>query len=203
MSEPTYAEASRTLLRERLFEAATELLRSQPWAAITMAEIAAGAGVSRQTLYNEFGSREEFVQAFLLREADRLVDAVSEAVAAHRDDPRGALKAAFTVFLTSAAEDPLIRTIASSDAGDGLLPLITTQGGPLLGQATERLAQVLGSGWPQLEPGDATLVSEVLVRLAISYAALPGNSPAVVAGKVADLLGPYVATLLAQQSRAA
>ena len=35
-----------------------------------MAQIARTAGVSRQTLYNEFGSRPEFAEVYVLREAD-------------------------------------------------------------------------------------------------------------------------------------
>ena len=33
-----------------------------------MADVAAAGGVSRQTLYNEFGTRDEFAQAFVIRE---------------------------------------------------------------------------------------------------------------------------------------
>ena len=55
-----------------------------------MAEIAAAAGVSRQTLYNEFGTRDEFGQALLIREGSRLLDAVEETIAAHADDPLAA-----------------------------------------------------------------------------------------------------------------
>jgi AcrR family transcriptional regulator len=203
MTEPTYAEASRALLRERLFGAAAELLSDRPWSDITMADVAAGAGVSRQTLYNEFGSRDEFAQAFLLREADQLVDAVAGALAAHPGQAREALEAAFGVFLESAAEDPLIRTIASSDGADGLLPLITTRGGPLLGRASERLATVLEASWAQLASGEATLVSEALVRLAISHAALPTADPGLAAKRMAEILGPYVEGLLEARPAAA
>ena len=73
-----------------------------------MGDIAAAAGVSRQTLYKEFGSRDEFAQAFVMREVDRFLAAVEAAVREHLDDPPTALSAAFDVFLTAAAEDPLV-----------------------------------------------------------------------------------------------
>ena len=41
-----------------------------------MADVARAAGVSRQTLYNEFGAAAELAQAFVLREADLFLDAV-------------------------------------------------------------------------------------------------------------------------------
>ena len=52
-----------------------------------MADIAVAAGVSRQTLYKEFGSREEFAQVLVMREAERFLDAVEQAVGQHLDDP--------------------------------------------------------------------------------------------------------------------
>ncbi len=55
-----------------------------------MADVAPPPGVSRQTLYKEFGSRDEFAQAFVLREAERFIDAVEGALDAHLDDPRRA-----------------------------------------------------------------------------------------------------------------
>src|ERR1700761_4153826 len=98
---PTYAQATRSLLRERLLDAADELLRERAWASISMADIAGGAGVSRQTLYNELGSREDFAQAYILRESDRFLATVEQAVRAHLDDPHAALRAAFEVFLSA------------------------------------------------------------------------------------------------------
>ena len=54
--------AARELLRSTLLDAARAELASRRWTEITMADIARAAGVSRQTLYKEFGSREEFAQ---------------------------------------------------------------------------------------------------------------------------------------------
>jgi len=53
-SPPRFSEAARELLRERVLDALGELLRSRAWSEVTMAHVAARAGVSRQTLYNGF-----------------------------------------------------------------------------------------------------------------------------------------------------
>ena len=68
-----YALAARELLRNTLLDGARDELQRRPWAEITMADIAAAAGVSRQTLYKEFGSRDEFAQVLVMREADRFL----------------------------------------------------------------------------------------------------------------------------------
>jgi AcrR family transcriptional regulator len=65
-SRTPYPEAARQLLRETLFGAARDQLESKAWSEITMSNIAEFAGVSRQTLYKEFGSRAEFGQAFVI-----------------------------------------------------------------------------------------------------------------------------------------
>ncbi len=193
----TYAEAARALLRETLLDRAREELQRRSWAEITMGDIAAAAGVSRQTLYKEFGSRDEFAQAFVMREVDRFLAAVEVAVREHLDDPATALSAAFDVFLTAAAEDPLVRTLLTGDAARSLLPLLTTQGEPVVAGATARLSAIILAGWPPVEEADARLLAECLVRLAISYAALPAGPAGMTAASVTTLLGPYIERVLA------
>lgn len=161
-----------------------------------MADIAVAAGVSRQTLYKEFGSREEFAQVLVLREAERFLDAVEEAVGRHLDDPKKALAAAFDLFLTSAAENPLLRAIVLEEGAEELLALLTTQGKPLVGRAADRLTAVVVAGWPLIRQRDAELLSDVLVRLAISYAALPKGEASETAAAVSSLFEPYVEKLV-------
>jgi Bacterial Tetracyclin repressor, C-terminal domain len=49
---------------------------------------------------------------------------------------------------------------------------------------------------------DAELLSECLVRLAISYAALPKGPAGVTAASIATIFRPYVQELIAQQDPA-
>jgi AcrR family transcriptional regulator len=188
----TYPVAARQLLRGMLLDAARELLAHRRWSEITMADIARAAGVSRQTLYNEFRSRDEFAQAFVLREEDRLIAAVEATIRAHLDDPTEALTHAFDVFLVAAAEDPLIRRLLSEDGADGMLPLITIRGRPVIERAVAHLGDIILSCWPLLPRVDVELLSECLVRLAISYAMLPSGATTMTATSIAKLLGPYI-----------
>lgn len=197
-----YAVAARELLRNTLLDAAREELQSRRWTDITMADIALAAGVSRQTLYKEFGTREEFAQVLLMREADRFLLAVEGAIAAHLDDPASALAAAFDVFLQGAAQNPIVRIIVNGDGAEELLALFTTQGKPIVERAAERLTAVMLASWPPLERADAELLSECLVRLAISYAALPKGPANMTAASVATLFRPYLQQLIAAQPSA-
>jgi AcrR family transcriptional regulator len=191
-----YAVAARELLRDTLFGAARHELEQRPWSEVTMGDVAAAAGVSRQTLYKEFGSRDEFAQAFVLREADGFIAAVEGALDAHLDDPQAALTAAFGLFLTAAEQDPLIR--AAIHGGGEMLPFVTTHGQTLVAGAAERLCWAIASRWPQAHEHDAALLSECLVRLAISYATLPVAPAGMTASSIAELLGPFIDRALAE-----
>lgn len=191
-SRTPYQEAARELLRQTVFDAAREQLGRQPWSEITMADIASGAGVSRQTLYNEFGNRNEFGFAFVIHEAERFMDDVEKAVLEHTDEPRAAVLAALEHFLQAAGQDPLIRILLSDDGTGGMLPFVTTQGLPVVQWATARLTTVVEEGWPEAPEADVRTLSESLVRLAISYVTTPGESAEQTARAVADLLGPFI-----------
>jgi AcrR family transcriptional regulator len=197
-TRPSYAEEARALLGDRLLDAADELLADRDWASVTMADIARGAGVSRQTLYNEFGSRQEFAQAYVLREADRFLGAAEEAIAGHADDPEAGLTAAFTGFLAGAADNPLVRTIVAGDPGSGLLALVTTRGALVVGAVTVRLAACFVETWPQLHDREAHIAAECAARLAISHALLPTGPADRTGASAAALLGPYLERLIAE-----
>lgn len=195
-----YQEAARELLRQTVFDAARDQLGRKPWSEITMADIASGAGVSRQTLYNEFGNRNEFGFAFVIHEAERFMDDVEEAVLAHRDDPRAAVLAALEHFLRAAGGDPLIRILLSDDGTGGMLPFVTTQGLPVVQWAAARLISVIEEGWPGAAESDVKVLAESLVRLSISYVTTPGESAEEAARAVAELLGPFIDKALGAES---
>jgi AcrR family transcriptional regulator len=191
-SRTPYPEAARKLLRQTLFDAARHHLEERPWSEVTMGDIAATAGVSRQTLYKEFGNKSEFAVNLTIHEGERFLDAVEDAVRAHTDDPRAAVHAALELFLRTAGEDPLIRTLLSDDGFGGMLPFVTTQGMPVVVWATARLSAVIEEGWPQAPKDDVKLLAEALVRLAISYITNPSETPDSTAAAVAELLGPFI-----------
>lgn len=187
-----YQEAARELLRQTVFDAARDRLATQPWSEITMADIATGAGVSRQTLYNEFGNRNEFGFAFVIHEAERFIDDVEKAVRDHFDNPRAAILAALEHFLRAAGEDPLIKILLSDDGTGGMLPFVTTQGLPIVQWAASRLTAVIEEGWPEAPEHDVETLTEGLVRLGISYVTTPGTSAEEAARRVAELFGPFI-----------
>ena len=199
----SYRLAARHLLRNTLLDAALELLRERPWSEITMADVAASAGISRQTLYSEFGSRAQFARAAVAREGERFLAAAQETIEAHRDDPAEALSRAFAGFLAAAAANPLVQAIVAPDGDGSLLPLVTTRGGPLVEGVGAHVTEMLVTTWPQFVRRDARALADCLVRLAISHAALPLHAPRRAASLVTGVVAPYLEQALAARSSAA
>jgi len=188
-----FAEAARSLLRNTVITAVDDLVRRRGWSATTMADVAKAAGVSRQTLYNEFGSRPALVEAYVAREIDQLVERATEVVRANADDAHRALRKAFRLFLELASDEPVIQIIQRNAEAGELHQML-----PVLGQALarDRIARLISEVWPQVGPADALLLAGTLVRLAISHALLPAGDPEDAAAGVSRLLAPFVDELL-------
>lgn len=197
-----FVDASRLLLRTTVFGALDDLAADRPWAAITMAEIARAAGVSRQTLYNEFGTRDELAQAYVLWASEQFLDEIERVVGARPDDLGGALEDAFRVFLELAAEHPLVRALEAATGAEGLHALVASSAGlPILLTSTDRLTEFVLGNWPELPVTETRLVCELLVRLAISHATVPTVPPAVAAEQVSTVLGPFLVEVRAALPR--
>ncbi len=191
-------QASRAFLREEILRAVDQLLGERPWSEITMSHIAAAADVSRQTLYNEFGSRDDFVGAYVLWAADQFLDEVERAVADHRHDLRAALRAAFELFLTLVGDHALIRGLEATSGTEGLLALAAPNTGSVVVEATtDRLEGIIRTTWPELTDAPIRRIAEVLVRLALSHLLMPTSTPAEAAEQVTEVLTPLLDALTA------
>ncbi|MDT0386978.1 TetR/AcrR family transcriptional regulator [Streptomyces sp. DSM 41921] len=188
--------------RESLLDAAFAALARRPWSAVRMVDVAAAAGVSRQTLYNEFGSKDGLARALVRREADGYLAGVDRALAAH-SDPRDRLTAT-AEWVTSAARDnalvramltgcwserlpsPTLSAVPSTSAvpaqrrADGPLPAP----GDFVALVRDRAVSVLaGPGAAKTDTADLARSCELAVRLALSCVAAPPGE-----GGVADLV---------------
>ncbi|MGW2020685.1 TetR/AcrR family transcriptional regulator [Streptomyces decoyicus] len=112
--------------RESLLDAAYTALMNRPWAAVRMVDVAAAAGVSRQTLYNEFGSKEGLARALVRRETESYLAGVARALsrgasaAGTRGDAAGRVVAAAAWTLRTARANPLVRAALTGCWGDRL-----------------------------------------------------------------------------------
>lgn len=189
-----YAEAARALLRESVLDALGDLLRQRDWSAVTMSDVSRRAGVSRQTLYNEFGSRQGLAQGYALRLAHRLVDAVGDAIYANVGDIHGALHSGFADFFAESAADPMVISLLTGEAKPELMRIVTVDSALIVVPASARLTESFMNSWVAASQEDASILARSIVRLAISYVSMPPESDHDVALDMTRLLSPFVET---------
>jgi len=186
-----YAEASRVLLRDSVLDAMRDLLLTRDWSAVTLSDVARSAGISRQTIYNEFGSRQGLAQGYALRLADRLVDAIHAALDANVGNIYEAFLQGFHAFFAESASDPLVISLLSGVAKPDLLQLITTDSAPIITRASARLSFALTQAWVATSDEDAGVLARAIVRLALSYVSMPPEADHDVARDLARLMTPF------------
>ena len=186
-----YAEASRVLLRDSILDGMREMLLVRDWSSITLTDVARAAGISRQTIYNEFGSRQGLAQGYALRLADRLVNAVDAAIAHNVGRVYEAFLEGFRAFFIESASDPLVISLLNGEAKPDLLQIITTDSAPIIARASARLTESFRHSWVQCSEHDAGVLARAIVRLAMSYVSMPPEADHDVARDLARLMSPF------------
>jgi len=170
-----------------LLDAAYAAAVSGDWAGTRMVDVARAAGVSRQTLYNEFGSKDALAQAMAMREVEEFIAGTEAALdEADPHDPIQAVGTAALYTLQRAADNPLLKAALVDDSG--LLPFLTTRGEPVIAAARASFERYYATHWPGLSETDIATAAETITRLTISYLVLPAPEPAeTIAARLADL----------------
>ncbi|WP_073265813.1 TetR/AcrR family transcriptional regulator [Cryptosporangium aurantiacum] len=117
--------------RAGILQAATRLLYQRGLDGIGVAELCAIIGISKETLYRHFGSKQGLVRAVLEAQSDRILRWVHDAVAAAGDDPLDQLSAVFDA-LARWHDEPTFRGCAILNAatqqhGDGTARAVAHQ----------------------------------------------------------------------------
>jgi AcrR family transcriptional regulator len=197
MASPT-APTRSTL--DRLVAAAAAITCESGWSAVTMGKVAERAGVSRQTVYNEAGSKSGLGQSMVLTELVRFLAVVEEELDG-QDEIVVAVERATRRILVMAADNRLLRAVLSAahgtsqgleqGASNDLLPFLTTDAGPLMEAAKAVIAARIPSRFPGLDLPAERLDGAVdaIVRLVLSHVMQPGGNPEAVARDVAWIAG--------------
>jgi AcrR family transcriptional regulator len=182
--------------RDALLDAAYDVVVAGDWQSARMVDVAAAAGVSRQTLYNEFGSKDALAQALAVREAQRFIDSTSRFLdEVHPDAPVDAVAAATEWTIREASNNRLLKAVLTDDASD-LLPFLTTRGEAIVGAARTNIETYWREHWPEIPAADVALAAETVARLTVSYLVLPSDGPDGSAEAIATRLSTLVERLL-------
>ncbi|AWL86211.1 TetR/AcrR family transcriptional regulator [Streptomyces globisporus] len=161
--------------RQALLEAAHRALADRPWRAVRMVDVATLADVSRQTLYNEFGTKGGLAGALLRQAADGYLAGVDRALTAPAPD-RPTAVALWT--LRAARQDALVRALLTGHWAEGLprpdrRPGSRGRTGGKPPPAPEELLALVRDRMAAASPGVTTGRCEIVLRLALSCVTVP------------------------------
>jgi AcrR family transcriptional regulator len=181
------AGASGGSWRERLVLEAAELTRAGGWQAITMAKLADRVGVSRQTVYNEIGSKQQLAEAMIMHELEVFLRGVDAAFTDNPTDLVAAIRGAALAVLRDARDNPLLHAVLSASHGaeSQLLPLLTTQVEPIIDAAGVLIKGHLFSYDVPLTPDRIDALVDMVIRLVLSHVTAPASSPESTADDIA------------------
>ncbi|MFI6346593.1 TetR/AcrR family transcriptional regulator [Streptomyces sp. NPDC050560] len=203
--------------RDSLLDAAYGALSRAPWPRIRMVDVAASAGVSRQTLYNEFGGKDGLARALVRRETDAYLAGADRMLTTPPPPPDGSrgAPAAAHERLTALAEwtvatgraNPIVRAVLTglwpqrlpapslaAVASTSVMPAQRRADGSLpspgevLADVRERaVAALCGPKAGRVEAAEQARLCELAMRLALSCLLVPAAGEGA-AGLVRDTL---------------
>jgi AcrR family transcriptional regulator len=164
----------------RILEAAFDRVMSVGVARTTVEDVARAAGVTRQTVYRYFPTKDNLVQMLMAHEAERLMEGVRGPLES-TPNLEDALARSILFCLRFAREHPLLERVLATDT-DMLLPYLTTRADPVIERARSMLIDVL----KRRDGVRADLVyacADTAVRTVLSFALTPPSDPPEVVGR--------------------
>jgi AcrR family transcriptional regulator len=182
--------------RQRILDAAVELVAESGWSSITMGGLADRAGVSRQTVYNEIGTKQELADAVVLDELGRFLAVVEAGFGRHPRDLRAGLRAAVEGVLERSGDSALLRAIVTATSGGDteLLPPLTTRASSLIEAASGVVDARISAYDVSADARTRATVVDVLVRTVLSHVMQPAGSPRSTATRLADVVSAALAS---------
>lgn len=177
-------------VRDRLLVSAHALIETEGWAAVRMARVAESAGVSRQTVYNEFGTKHGLAEQLALRELARFLALVRDRMAG-ADDVVSGIRSACEGALQLGEESIIVRSVTGAGGDDDFLTILTTESAEIVETATAAVQQAVNEFYPPtgLTPEQLAVCVEAVVRWVLSAMTRPSKRPDETAADIGWLLG--------------
>ena len=176
-------------VREQALRATREMTVEKGWSRVRLSEVASAIGVSRPTLYKEFGDKRGLGEALILQETERVLIGISQVLDDHAGDAVRGVAAAVEFTLREAEVSPLLRALltAARDGDNDALPLVTTRSQPVLDAATRMLTTWFTEHFANLKAADVEDAAEALARLTVSHLVLPTDDRTSTARRLARI----------------
>jgi AcrR family transcriptional regulator len=171
----------------RILDATFRALQDFGLSRLTVEDVAQRAGLSRQTVYRYFPSKDHLMIALVSREEERMLDGVRAAFVEH-DDLATAVERSTAFVLELAREHPLLDRLLESDQ-QAFLPYVTTRALPAIVRARETMLALLMERVPDADEEFLRTVVDGTTRAIVSYMITPSDrSPDEIADSISVLV---------------
>lgn len=178
----------RTAVRQRALRSATELVKAEGWHQLRINQIAQDVGVSRPTIYAEFGTKEDFIQALLRHQIREVMSHFASALRDNSATQLRALEVGITQLVTDVTDSPIIAGLLLVDEAESTT-LATAQIPTenltlLLTECRAVLAKWLDGQLSTTTKNEISASSDTLSRLILSHLLTKDNKPKTAAKQV-------------------
>lgn len=174
-----------------VLDAALECIARVGIAKLALEDVAAGAGVSRQTVYRHFGSRDGLLAAVIVREEEALLALVDDATDGV-EDLEEAVRVGLRAALRGAADHPLLQRVLTTEP-EALLPFLTLGSGPVLSIIGPTIADVVRFRATTLDDAALEFLGDAVGRVVVSYAISPRDDLEDTVTRLARMVAGFVA----------
>ncbi len=183
-------DAFRHAVRDRAMSIALEQVKSEGWNQLRINKVATGVGVSRPTIYAEFGTKEEFTQTLLDQEIKLAVNEFSNQLNSDQKSQTKSLEQAFTTLINQIQNRPIIDGLMTIDTpkasnSTNTSPYSTEKILPLINAIEKVLDEWLRKACSASPDIDSC--AETLSRLVVSHTMAPVGRPSAAGKKIANL----------------
>lgn len=170
----------------RILDAAFRAVATHGLARLTMDDVARLAGLSRQTVYRYFPSKDALIVALVEREEEAFIDGV-RAANDRLDRLEDVMREAILFSLRTARDHPLLGRLLASEP-EVLLPYLTTRGSGLVARARAVIEELAG-GRADVDRELVHRAADLAVRAIVSYVITPSDDdPKAIAAETARVL---------------
>jgi AcrR family transcriptional regulator len=155
----------------RILDATFAAIQDYGLTRITVEDVAQRAGLSRQTVYRYFPSKDDLIVALVSREEEKFLDGVRAAFLEHHDLETAATESVRFV-LAYARTHPLMERLLGPDQ-QTFLPYVTTRAEPAFVRARETMVGLLLARQPDADVERLRTLVDGTTRALVSYMLTP------------------------------
>lgn len=161
--------------RTRILDAALDEAAAVGLARMTVEDVVRRSGLGRMTVYRRFAKRDDVVDALVVRECRRFLQAVADGLR-EGDTPEDATAAAFVAGMRFARTHPLLRRVADTDPGS-VLATAAARDRQVLHLGRDFIAAQIAESRPDADPRAVHRTADLVARLFLTYVAVPPDDP--------------------------